>query len=46
MSAVEQEAMIKDLQARLENFNNPTPQPSAPGKLLHNYVHVNEVLLI
>ncbi|KAG0130291.1 hypothetical protein HOY82DRAFT_486892 [Tuber indicum] len=28
MSAVEQEAKIKDLQAKLQNFDNPTPQPS------------------
>lgn len=33
MSAVEQEAKIKDLQAKLQNFDNPTPQPSNSGIL-------------
>lgn len=46
MSAVEQEAKIKDLQARLQNFDNPTPQPSAPGKPLQSWFCINEISLI
>ncbi|KAL7267269.1 transcription initiation at TATA-containing promoter protein [Rhizina undulata] len=36
MTASEQEAKIKDLQARLQNFDNPTPQPVAATTANHD----------